>query len=174
MRSHMQGARIYSAPSLAEVIRHLSLYRASGMLSIRPARGVYREQVDITIEYGYPVRIRQGMYEDVANEATLRQLNAWGEIHFMFQSRAQLLSLPSPTRPLPQAQFQPSSLPIKPSQSYANLSESQSLPSISVPTGKFPAVSQKMSTSKMPVSGNGTFHSYRGNGNLHTVAPETV
>jgi len=170
----MQGARIYSAPSLAEVIRHLSLYRASGMLSIRPAKGMYREQVDITIEYGHPVRIRRGMYEEVANEAILRQLNTWGEIHFMFQSRARLLSLPSPTRPLPQAQFQSSSQSIKPSQSYANFSESQPLPSISVPTGKFPAVSQGMRTGKMPASGNGTSHSHRGNGNFRAVAAETI
>ena len=170
----MQGARIYSAPSLAEVIRHLSLYRASGMLSIRPAKGVYREQVDITIEYGYPVRIRRGMYEEVATEATLRQLNAWGEIHFMFQSRPRLLSLPSPTRPLPQVQPHLSSPPLKSSRSHINLSESEPLPSIAVPTGKFPAVSKGTRTSKMPAPGNGTYHSHLGNGNLHSVAPETV
>lgn len=168
----MQGARIYSAPSLAEVIRHLRLYRASGILRIRPARGVYREQVDITIEYGHPVRIRRGMYEEVANEATLRLLNAWGEIHFMFQLRARLLSLPSPTRPLPQVHSQLSSHPILPSQPLANLSESQAFPSISVPTDKIPAVSKEVSTGKTLKAGNGTYH--LGNGNLHTVAPEMV
>jgi hypothetical protein len=168
----MQGARIYSAPSLAEVIRHLRLYRASGMLSIRPARAVYREQVDITIEYGHPVGIRRGMYEEVASDATLRQLNAWGEIHFTFQSRVRLLSLPAPTHPLPQAQSQLSSHPIKSSQSLANPSVSQALPSISVPTDKIPAVSQGTRSGKMLKAGNGTYH--LGYGNVHAVAPETV
>src|SRR5712692_5018597 len=100
----MQGARIYSAPSLTEVIKYLGLYRASGMLSIRPAMGVYREQALITIEYGHPVRIRRGRYEEEANEPLLRQLNAWGEIHFMFQRRVQLLQLPSPLQTPQQAQ----------------------------------------------------------------------
>ena len=170
----MQGARIYSAPSLAEVIRHLSLYRASGLLSIRPARGEYREQVDITIEYGYPVRIRRGTYEEVANEASLRQLDAWGEIHFIFQSRPRLLSLPSPTPPLPQVQPHLSSYPINPSQPFTPLSESQPLPSISVPTGKFSAVPHRKRTGKTPVPGNGASHSHSGNGKLHSVAPERV
>ena len=168
----MQGARIYSAPSLAEVIRYLRLYRASGMLSIRPAKGVYREQVDITIEYGHPIRIRRGMYEEVANETTLRQLNAWGEIHFMFESRVRLLSLPSPGQTLPQAHSQLSSHPIKASQSPANLSESQPLPSISMPTDKIPAVSKGTRTGKTLKAVNGTYH--LGNGNVHAGAPETA
>src|SRR5689334_6003832 len=161
----MQGARIYSAPSLAEVIRYLRLYRATGMLSIRPARSVYQEQVHISIEYGLPVRIRRGMYEEDANESTLRQLNAWGEIHFMFQSRDRLLSLPSPAQTLPQAQSQLSRHSIKPSQPLPNLSESQPLPSISASTDKFPAVSQGKSVDK-------TFN--QGNGNPYGIAPETV
>jgi hypothetical protein len=118
------------------------------MLSIRPAIGVHREQAQITIEYGHPVRIRRGMYEEEANEFILRQLNAWGEIHFMFQSRAQLLQLPSPLQTAQQIQSQLPRHAIKPSQSLFNLSESQPLPSISVPTDKIPAVSQRTRTSK--------------------------
>ena len=165
----MQGARIYSAPSLIEVIKHLKLYRASGMLSIRPATTVYREQAHITIEYGHPVRIRRGMYEEDANESTLRQLNAWGEIHFMFQSRAQLPQLPSPLQPLQQAQTQLSSRQIKPSQSRPNLSESHPLSSTPVPTDKIPAVSQRTRSSKALKSTIPSRH-----GSLHATAPETV
>ena len=165
----MQGAHIYSAPSLAEVIKYLRLYRASGMLIIRPAKGMYREQAHITIEYGHPVRIRRGMYEEDANEFMLRQLNAWGEIHFMFQSRARLLSLPSPTRPLPQVQSHLSSYPRIPSQSLPKLSESQPLPSISVPTDKIPAVSQQTRVGKVLKT---TIPSQ--NGNPYAIAPEAV
>src|SRR5205085_586565 len=134
MRYCMQGARIYSAPSLTEVISYLRLYRASGMLSIRPAVGVLREQAHITIEYGHPVRIRRGMYEEDANEPTLRQLNAWGEIHFMFQSRMRPLQLPQPSQPPQQEQSRLPGRPIIPFQSRPNLSETRPLPSISVPT----------------------------------------
>ena len=163
----MQGARIYSAPSLTEVIKYLALYRASGMLSIRPAIGVHREQAQITIEYGHPVRIRRGMYEEEANEFILRQLNAWGEIHFMFQSRARLLQLPSPLQTAQQIQSQLSRHAIKPSQSPLNLSESQPLPSISVPTDKIPAVSQRTRTS---TTLNSIIPSQQGN----PYAPEAI
>ncbi len=168
----MQGARIYSAPSLAEVIKYLALYRASGMLNLRPAMGVYREQADITIEYGYPVRIRWGTYEGQANEFTLRQLNAWGEVHFMFQSKMQILSLPSPLHAPQQEQSRLSSHPIKPTQLYPHLSELLSRPSIPIPTDKIPAVSQRMRTVKSLKRTNGTNHS--GHGKLYAIAPETV
>ncbi len=168
----MQGARIYSAPSLTEVIKYLALYRASGMLTIRPATGVYREQAHITIEYGHPVRIRRGMYEEDANEFTLRQLNAWGEIHFMFQRKAQLLQLPSPLQTPQQAQSRLSSRPIIRPQSRPNLSESHPLPSRPVPTDKLPAVSQRTRAEKALKQANGTTPS--GHGIPYAIAPETV
>jgi len=165
----MQGARIYSAPSLTEVIKYLGLYRASGMLSIRPAVGVYREQAHITIEYGHPVRIRWGMYDGDANASILRQLNVWGEIHFMFQSRAQILQLPPPLQAPQQEQSRLSRHPIKPSQSRPNISESQPLPSLSVPTDRIPAVSQRTHTAKTLKSSVPSR-----NGNLSAIAPEMV
>jgi hypothetical protein len=168
----MQGARIYSALSLAEVIKQLMIYRASGMLTIRPAGGVHREQAHITIEHGYPVRIRWGMYEDDARESTLGMLNAWGEIHFMFQLSARLLQLPPPLQLPRQEQSRLLNHPAKLTQSRPNISESQPLPPIPKPTDKILAGSQHMRAGKTPKQAKGTFPLRHGN--LHAIAPETV
>ena len=145
----MQGARIYSAPSLTEIINYLRLYRASGMLSIRPAVGTYREQALITIEFGHPVRIQRGMYEEDASEFSLRQLNAWGEIHFMFQVKTQLLQLPAPLQPPQQVQSRLSGHLIRSPQPHPNVSGTQPLPSIAFPADKIPAVSHRTRRSKV-------------------------
>lgn len=79
----MQHTRIYSAPSLSEVLRYLLLYRLTGTLTLRPA--ISRQEVaTFAIEYGRPVRIAWGSYDGEASEPLLRYLNSWGEIHFTF------------------------------------------------------------------------------------------
>ena len=127
-------AQIYSAPSLSEVIRQLMMYRLTGVLMIRRATGSRREEASLAIVQGQPVRVRWGMYEDNANESTLKWMNGWGEIHFVFyakesqrqlppphqeQSRPQNLQYPSHllppspiTRPLPMIQMNGNSSPM--------------------------------------------------------------
>jgi len=56
------------------------------------------------VEHGQLLLVRWGVYEGDANESLLHQLNAWGEIHFMFLPREPLRQLPPPSQlrsPLP-------------------------------------------------------------------------
>jgi hypothetical protein len=127
-------ANIYSAPSLSEVIRHLMIYRLTGVLTIRRAAGPRREEASLAIVQGRPVRVRWGTYEDNANESVLRWMNGWGEIHFMFHVKETQRLLPPPrqeqsifqnpqypshysspssvTRPIPQVKINASSVPM--------------------------------------------------------------
>ncbi|HEX6484748.1 MAG TPA: hypothetical protein VF043_38375 [Ktedonobacteraceae bacterium] len=85
---------IYSAPSLAEVIRQLMIYRLTGVLMIRRAAGPRSEEASLAIVQGQPARVRWGTYEDNANESLLRWMNGWGEIHFIFYAREAQRQLP--------------------------------------------------------------------------------
>lgn len=96
-------AHIYSAPSLAEVIRQLMIYRLTGVLMIRRATGARREEASLAVVQGQPVRVRWGMYEDNANESILQWMNGWGEIHFIFYAKESQRQLPPPH----QEQFMP-------------------------------------------------------------------
>ena len=95
---------IYSAPSLAEVIRQLMIYRLTGVLTIRRAAGPRREEASLAIVQGQPVRVRWGMYEDSANESVLRWMNGWGEIHFIFYAKEAQRQLPPPRQNQPRSQ----------------------------------------------------------------------
>ena len=111
----MQHARIYSAPSLSEVLKYLLLYRLTGTLTLRPTIGSRQEVATCALEYGCPVRIVWGSYDGEVSQPLLRYLNSWGEIHFTFLQTVpphlQLSSprqeplitrkLPAVTRPLP-------------------------------------------------------------------------
>jgi hypothetical protein len=96
----VQNIRIYAAPSLSEVIKHLLLYRFTGVLTIWRAVGAPQEDIMIIIELGRPMVVCRGSHRENATESILAWLNSWGEIHFMFQPSEARLRLPSP-KPTP-------------------------------------------------------------------------
>lgn len=100
----MQRAQIFSAPSLSEVFIQLVRFRLSGILTFRRAAGPRRDEVSIMVQDGRPLRIRSGVYEVDANQSILQQLNAWGEIHFIFLPRSSPRQLPPPGQPARQEQ----------------------------------------------------------------------
>jgi hypothetical protein len=87
---------IYAAPSLFEVMKQLSFYRPTGVLTIWRATGARQEDTRITIELGRPLHVYRGSHWENATESILAWLNTWGEIHFSFQSTEARLRLPSP------------------------------------------------------------------------------
>lgn len=94
----MQSERIYSAPSLVDVVKQLLIYRPTGVLTIWRAAVSRRDEVKITVEQGRPIRVFWGAsYIEEVNEAVLKRFNNWGEIHFSFQTIETRLLLPSPT-----------------------------------------------------------------------------
>ncbi|HLH62733.1 MAG TPA: hypothetical protein VKV20_13700 [Ktedonobacteraceae bacterium] len=97
-------AHIYSAPSLAFVIRHLMIYRLTGVLMVRRASSTHKEEASLAIVHGQAVRVRWGTYEDDANESILRWMNGWGEIHFIFYAKEAQRQLPPPRTPPPSNQ----------------------------------------------------------------------
>lgn len=92
----MQNMRVYSAPSLAVLLKQVMIYRLNGILTIQRATGNHQEKARISIEYGQPKFIQWGSYEEVADRPILTLLNTWGEIHFIFQVNQRPLQLPSP------------------------------------------------------------------------------
>jgi hypothetical protein len=92
----MRADRVFTAPSLAEVIRQLLIYRPTGLLTIQRSGGVRQEEVVLAIDRGVPTSILRDRREEEASDFNLARLNAWGEIHFTFQSANPLLQLPSP------------------------------------------------------------------------------
>jgi hypothetical protein len=109
MRSHLQRERIYSAPSLVEVIKQLLIYRSTGVLTFWRATASRHEQVRITIEQGRPLRVFWGTArQENINESILQWLNTWGEIHFSFLVNDARLQLPSPvSHSQPPSQYPP-------------------------------------------------------------------
>nr|HET6903290.1 hypothetical protein [Ktedonobacteraceae bacterium] len=94
----MQSERIYSAPSLIDVVKQLLIYRPTGVLTIWRAEVSRRDEVRITVEQGRPIRVFWGAsYIEEINESVLKRFNSWGEIHFSFQTIETRLQLPSPT-----------------------------------------------------------------------------
>ena len=92
----MQNERIFSAPSLAEVIKQLLIYRPTGVLTIWRAGGLRQEDVRISIEQGHLLRVFWGSYTENANETVLGWINSWGPLHFSFLSTESHLQLPAP------------------------------------------------------------------------------
>lgn len=95
----MQHARVFTAASLAQVIRQLLIYRPSGVLTIRRMGNGRQEEVSLVIEDGHPVRFRWGIFEDQFDETILRHINAWGAIQFIFQGLDTVRQLPAPNPP---------------------------------------------------------------------------
>jgi len=94
----LQSERIYSAPSLIDVVKQLLIYRPTGVLTIWRAEVSRRDEVRITVEQGRPIRVFWGAsYIEEVNESVLKRFNSWGEIHFSFQTIETRLQLPSPT-----------------------------------------------------------------------------
>ena len=95
----MQSERIYSAPSLIDVVKQLLIYRPTGVLTIWRAAVSRQDEVRITVEQGRPMRVFWGAsYIEDINEFILKRFNSWGEIHFSFQTTDTRLQLPSPTQ----------------------------------------------------------------------------
>ena len=93
----MQRERIYSAPSLIEVVKQLLIYRLTGVLTFWPAKASRQEFVRMTVEQGRPLRVFWGAtHQENINSSILEWLNNWGEIHFSFLATDARLQLPSP------------------------------------------------------------------------------
>jgi len=100
----LQNERIFSAPSLAEVIKQLLIYRPTGVLTIWRAGGLHQEDTRITIEQGRLLHVFWGSYMESANEMLLGWINSWGTIHFSFLSTESHLQLPAPAQTARQEQ----------------------------------------------------------------------
>ena len=95
----MQSERIYSAPSLIDIVKQLLIYRPTGVLTIWRAAFSRQNEVRITVDQGRPIRVFWGAsYIEDINDAILKRFNNWGEIHFSFQTTDTRLQLPSPTQ----------------------------------------------------------------------------
>jgi hypothetical protein len=92
----MRSRPLFSAPSLAEVLKQLRIYRPSGLLTIQRVTGAQAEEAYITVERGQPTLIIWNRQQQAASEKLLAWLNSWGEIRFDFQSAEPLLQLPPP------------------------------------------------------------------------------
>ncbi len=147
----MQSERIYSAPSLIDVVKQLLIYRPTGVLTIWRAAVSRRDEVRITVEQGRPICVFWGAsYIEDINESILKWFNNWGEIHFSFQATETRLQLPSPTQYTRQPE-QPSS-PILP-----NNAKPQDFQRRAAVTRPLPAVSlQSPQRSSFPNHGSST------------------
>ena len=94
----MQNIRIYSAPSLLEVIKQMVLNRATGVLTIWRATGARQEdtRIRMIIEQGHPIYVYRGSQRESATESILTWVNSWGEIRFSFQSTEARFRIPPP------------------------------------------------------------------------------
>jgi hypothetical protein len=94
----VQNNRIYSAPSLSEVIKQMVQYRATGVLTIWRATAAGQEDIRIRviIDQGHPIYVYRGSQRESATESILAWVNSWGEIQFSFQSAEDRLRLPPP------------------------------------------------------------------------------
>lgn len=94
----MQNIRIYSAPSLLEVIKQMVLNRATGVLTIWRATGARQEdtRIRMIIEQGHPIYVYRGSQRESATESILTWVNSWGEIRFSFQTTEARFRIPPP------------------------------------------------------------------------------
>jgi len=94
----VQNIRIYSAPSLLEVIKQMVLNRATGVLTIWRATGARQEdtRIRMIIEQGHPIYVYRGSQRESATESILTWVNSWGEIRFSFQSTEARFRIPPP------------------------------------------------------------------------------
>lgn len=94
----MSTDRVFSALSLSEVLEQLRVFRLSGLLTFRKAVAIHTDEARVLVELGQPLRIRWAGYEWEASESTLRQCDAWGQIHFVFLPREPQRQLPAPAQ----------------------------------------------------------------------------
>ena len=127
----MQNERIFSAPSLAEVIKQLLIYRPTGVLTIWHAGGLRQEDTRITIEQGRLLHVFWGSYMESANETVLGWINSWGTIYFSFLATESHLQLPAPAQTA--RQEQPLMQPVPPRQRPAVTQPLQPLSSMTRP-----------------------------------------
>ena len=111
-----QEERIYSAPSLSEVIKQLLMYRLTGVLTIWPAAGPRQEEAWLAIEQGKPVYFEWNTFKENVNESMLTWLDSWGAIYFTFLPTEVRLQLPAPVQRSQQEQSAalPPETPAKP------------------------------------------------------------
>ncbi len=102
----MQKVRIFSAASLSDVIKQLSLYRLTGVLTIWPATGL-RQEVWLAIDQGKPVYFVWNSFKENINETMLTWFDSWGEIYFTFLTTEIRLQLPAPAQQPQQEQAPP-------------------------------------------------------------------
>ncbi|MDQ2717553.1 MAG: hypothetical protein M3Z08_21890 [Chloroflexota bacterium] len=95
----MRNDRVFSAPSLSEVLKQLLIHRPTGLLTIQRITDSRQEEAHIAIERGRPTHILHDRHEEEANEASLAWLDTWGQIRFTFQTAEPLLQLPPPASP---------------------------------------------------------------------------
>lgn len=141
----MQSERIYSAPSLIDVVKQLLIYRPTGILTIWRAAVSRQDEVRITVEQGRPLRVFWGglygaSYIEDINESILKWFNNWGEIHFSFQTTETRLQLPSPTQHTLQTEQ-----PLSPT--FPNNVRSQDFPPRAIVTRPLPTTSLQRSSS---------------------------
>jgi hypothetical protein len=105
----LQEERIFSAPSLSEVIKQLLMYRLTGVLTIWPAAGPRQEEAWLAIEQGKPVYFEWNTFKENVNESMLTWLDSWGAIYFTFLSTEVRLQLPAPVQR--SQQEEPAALP---------------------------------------------------------------
>lgn len=92
----MRNYQIFSAPSLADVLRQLQAHRPTGYLTVCWLSGNQQEEMRMFIKQGQPISILRGQFEEAVNEPLLAWLNSRGEIQFYFQVLEPPLSLPVP------------------------------------------------------------------------------
>jgi hypothetical protein len=92
----LQPERIFSAPSLSEVINQLLIYCPTGVLTIWRAVSPRQEEATLAIQQGRPVYIVWRATRENANDAMLTWFNSWGEICFTFSPADVRLPLPAP------------------------------------------------------------------------------
>jgi hypothetical protein len=95
----LRNYQIFSAPSLADVLRQLQAHRPTGYLTVCWLSGNQQEEMRMFIKQGQPISILRGQFEEAVNEPLLAWLNSRGEIQFYFQVLEPPLSLPAPKHP---------------------------------------------------------------------------
>jgi hypothetical protein len=151
----LQKARIFSASSLSDVIKQLSLYRLSGVLTIWPATGLH-EEVWLAIDEGKPVYFVWNSYKENVNESTLTWFNSWGAIYFTFLASEIRLQLSAPAQQPQQERALPSSvMPPETSTEQTQGRQSSATPPRRSTT-PLPAVRKRRSLQKPDISNNDT------------------
>lgn len=159
----MQNERIFFAPSLAEVIKQLLIYRPTGVLTIWLAGSSRQEDVRISIAQGQLLHVFWGSFKENANETILGWINSWGPIHFSFQATDSHLQLPAPGQTARQEQ------PPLPQSPLKRASPSRR-PAVTQPLQALPAATRPSDHSSTPFSHETVIVSHTGYGRNYPPA----